>query len=208
MLQQLADANGMEIRGLDAIHHDLWPQTDLPKISIVQQMALLVVGFDCWLEVSADGKDIQIIPYPQLKTGRRKIRTSGQSRDFVRQLQSQFSDCKLSAVGRTIDAEGPALSLAKLAREVAGLQTAITAEISDQRFSLNDTTSKRGAILQAIAGEMQLRIVASEAAQLALEERTTVNIKDATADEIIAEVLKGTNLKFRIGNRELFVETK
>ena len=62
--------------------------------------------------------------------------------------------------------------------------------------------------MQAIAGEMQLRIVASEAAQLALEERTTVNIKDATADEIIAEVLKGTNLKFRIGNRELFVETK
>ena len=204
LLQELAAKNDFQVDNADAIHFDVWPAMDLPEMTLAQQLVLLVVGFDRWIKISKDGKVVKIVPTPKIDSGQRKFVLESLGRDMIRKLKNH-TNCKMSAVGRSIVASGSVEDLEKLDRKIASLQSVKT---GDQRFSLNDTTAPRSSILASIAQSMSLQLSVADDAKAAVDQQITITISEVTFDEIVNEVLKGSNLGFRTANGQLQIFTK
>jgi hypothetical protein len=59
---------GWRVEGADRIPHDLWRAGELLDLSVVEQLALLLVGFDLTFEIQSESKAIAIVPLdPSLK---------------------------------------------------------------------------------------------------------------------------------------------
>ncbi len=88
----LATDNGVQIRSIESIPHDLMCQVDLPPMTLAERMAILLVGFGKWPEVSQDGTTMTIVDFPAPEEFDASYVTS-QPKDIVQWAKDQ----KLSA---------------------------------------------------------------------------------------------------------------
>jgi hypothetical protein len=65
LLSQLAGAGGFEIAGLEQIPHDLWAETDLPALSLVDRLSLIAIQFDLTFEIGPGGRQVRLVPIPE-----------------------------------------------------------------------------------------------------------------------------------------------
>lgn len=65
LLGQLAEQGGVTIEGLDQVTYDLWPSADLPKLSWINRLSIVLAGFDLSFAFVANGRDVRVVPYPK-----------------------------------------------------------------------------------------------------------------------------------------------
>jgi hypothetical protein len=53
---------GWRVEGAERIPHDLWAAGDLRGLSAVEQLTVLLVGFDLTFELRPEGKTIEVVP--------------------------------------------------------------------------------------------------------------------------------------------------
>jgi hypothetical protein len=58
----LVERIGWRLKGADRIPHDLWRAGTFSDLSVVEQLTILLVGFDLTFELQPDGKVISIVP--------------------------------------------------------------------------------------------------------------------------------------------------
>ncbi len=208
LLQQLAKNNGLELVGSNAIEFDIWPEHGLPAISTLQQIVLLAIGFDRWIEISNDGLQVTLVPFPKIEDGTVTIRNVGQARQIILQLAEEFPNCNLKALGRSIVAQGPTAEIARLQKHLARLQSADVGDSTRHRFSMVDTKAKRGVILASVARTLELELSYPPESRQALDEVIEISVRDVTAEEILANVLAGTNLTYEISNQQLLLSIR
>lgn len=66
LVAQLVQDNGWRLADAHRIPHDLWPAGQLHGLSLSEQLALLLIGFDLAYEIHPDTRTIQIVPLETL----------------------------------------------------------------------------------------------------------------------------------------------
>lgn len=206
LIQDLAQEYDFHPTNLDEISHDVWFGFELPAMSLDSRIAILTVGFDKWYRRSSNGKTITIVDFPTVPTAQTEFRNLTNAKQISRDLKERFPDLKISSTRTSIKATGPPLSLAQLNRAVVQLRAPI---VSEKTPPLTLTTkASRKAILMRIA-QLTLRdFQSTEASSAALGEQVAINVKEVSVERLIQEVLKDSDLKFDLDDRQLRISRK
>ena len=210
LLEQLADQNGFTIKNLEAIPHDTWAGFDLPATSLDNRVAILLVGFGKWLERSADGTEIVIVDFPSISSGELTIKDVAELKPNIKKYRTQFPSLSISFRGKRLVAKGPAMDLAAFKTELVNAQRSITDDNATKTFTLT-TTASRGNILATIAAQTNhvLKFDRTNGAiQKSLQAQIEIRVVNASFDELIAETLKGTNLKSELSGGQLEISER
>ena len=65
VLAELGRSGPVHIEGEDRVPHDLLAAADLPAMTLVDRLTLLLFQFDLTFEVTGDGKGIKVVPLPE-----------------------------------------------------------------------------------------------------------------------------------------------
>lgn len=199
LLTALANKYGLEIQGLEQIPADLWGADDLPPLTLAQRFTLILAQYDLTLEVGKDGKSVRLVPMPAKPIVERKYPISGRQ-DFVSQLRGnpllagaeiKVANDQVVVRGREEDQE--------VVRNLRKQRPASRATEGKKVYTLH-VQLPIGELLQALGPQMGLEIQldkeAIAAAKIPLTTKVEVNLKDASADELLKAVLEPAGLTY------------
>ena len=186
------------------IPYDVWPQGDWPSLSLLEQVSLLLVGFDRSFQISDDGASVKLIPLPQLKSAKIKIRIARDAKLNIDEAKATFTDLKIAGSGKTVAVTGPVESLAAFKAWQVNNQTVLRGEKVIRTFDL-DTTAKRGDILATVAAQTGRELVLQGRASQSLVNRITLKVQKVSLEDLIAKCLEGTDLTWQLSDSKLTI---
>jgi hypothetical protein len=175
------------------IPHDVWPMIELPDLALDEQVALLLVGFNMWFERSENGANISLIKFPEVVHGQVEWPVPKDFKQKLAELKLQFPQCQLTLRGQVLSAVGSAQELAKIESTLVAFR--VPQQGQEERYTLS-TLATREQILATIADRTGRILVFEPELKRALDQRIELNIKNVTLEELIAEALQETNLRF------------
>jgi hypothetical protein len=201
VLEQLAGEARLELVGIDKAPHDLWAAAQLPPLSLVDRLTLIAIQFDLTFAVDSQAAQLRLLPVPAEVALVRRYEASDAEKTAqrYRQLAPQ-AEVKVSAgavwvKGRLEDHE-------KLAAKPPhpGSRTPQTGAAAT-RYTLSVSEQPLGGVLRQLAAQLKLELKvdekALERAGIALDQRVSFSVKQATVDELFTAALAPASLTFR-----------
>ncbi len=173
LLQQTGSEVGLAFEGIDKIPHDLWAAADLPPMSLADRLTLIGIQYDVAFK-AVGPNSLAIVAAEELSA------TMGPS------TEPTVASAKNSA-----------------SRHVAKSPKSRNASTIDQvridRLSVQEKPLKP--VLQQLAKRLKLDLrweeAAIAAAGISLDQRVTLRIENASVDELLSGLLKGTGLTYQ-----------
>ncbi len=204
IIESVAKKHKLKLIGLDELPYDVWREGDLPISTVAARLSLLLVGFDRTFELTNQTREARIIKMPNRDEGIATFKI-GNAKKALKYLKEQHPELNIEVKKNSIQATGTVHEIAKLGRTIALNQSAVVGKPNDSRFSLPLTTAQRGTLLASIAKQSGLELEFAPNLRRVLSASVTVDARDETIESIIALVLKGTNLKFKIETEKLII---
>ena len=182
--------------------HDVWLPVDLPANSLDGQVGILVVGFNQWFTRSRNGKDVELIEFPEIERGQIEIGPIENAREMLKELRKNYPTCRLGISGKTLRATGTPAELVKVRAEIVRTNGQPDVKDGEQRFTLT-TKAARGRILATIAQQTGNKLEFAPDLAAVLQEHIEIKVTDVTLEELLQTVLEGTDAKYTLGNGKL-----
>jgi len=185
--------------------HDVWPAADWPELSLVQQVSLLLVGFDRSFAIAPDGTSLTVVEFPELDAVVNRF--GSPSTDFdLKAFKTQFPDLKFSRSGKSYTARGTPESVLKMESELV-LQQAPSAQGGQKTFDL-DTTARRGDILATVAEKTGRKLELDqesldESVMEVLNQRVTLNVSKVPLQTLLDKCLEGSGVSYQLSDGKL-----
>lgn len=203
-------ASEIPLKNADALPHDLWMAKQLPPVSLIDRVILLLVGFDATCKLSNDGCQIVPIDRPVQMTHRYLF--SPQLEQTLAELEHE-PEIKIVRSGRSV-------TLAARWEDHLRLRSTINGTTAPQRrtpsprpqsarqvFSLRLENQPVGKVLDQIAGQLKLRVTWDPTLVRQTpdvrESLVSCEVSHVDAQTLLAEVLKPTGLGFELRGDEL-----
>ncbi len=186
---------------VDKVPLDVWPEADWPKLSTIEQVSLFLVGFDLTLDVESDGVSTKLKPFPEVDSGTIKFSLPRKVSLDLESAARNFKDLKIKRAGKTLAVSGPVASISNFQSWMVSQQTA-NSDRTERTFTLN-STARRGDILATVAQQTGRKLVLDGDLSLALEDRITLQLKNARLEQLLNECLAGSGLGYELGKKML-----
>jgi hypothetical protein len=206
LLTEWLSAARIPADGLDQIAYDLWPAQNLPALDVLQRLVITLAGFQLGPEVKADGS-VAVVRLPrEIKLTHHYV-VPARRLAAVGDLQTALPDAKLTLRQRRLEVVGRAEDhdYVQLWLEGRPRRAASVGALVDKRFTLTVQNQPIAAILQAVAGQLDLELVWDDATQSWREDRVSLSVKNATLGELLAAVLHGQAATYRVRGRKLLI---
>ncbi len=204
LLAQLAAQSGIEISGLDQVPHDLWAAADLPSLSLVDRLTLIAGQFDLTFQVALDGKSIALIPLPDDVAIQRSYPGGRQPRQLAEKWAALVPDSQIKVVGNKIRVRGLLEDHDRIAESLRppGPRTSRPVRKGQGKdLFTGRLAGPLGELLEALAARFQLRLridhEALKQAGISLEQPVSVNVKDATIEQLLGALCAEAGCTFR-----------
>lgn len=224
ILRSWAATAEIPVLNLDRMPHDLWPAFPVtekpPELTFVEGACLLLVGFDLAFEWRfADGAAaIEIVPFPdRLERTRSFPAPKGQAASrLVERAHTAFADLDVTierstlvAKGREedLDAFGDWLKRPEADRPTKPAQGAD--DLANKRFTLAIDDVPLKALLDTLSRNPDARLVfdldepALANAGVRFDRRVSIDVKQATIDELLAAIGKQIGVTFTRVDRKV-----
>ncbi len=210
LVVDLVRERGWQVRGAELIPHDLWPAGQLPRMTLADQLTVLLVGYDLTFKLDPSQRAVDIVAIERPVRLARNYRWPTNTRPDAGVLRQQFPGSLVEVDGESVRVDG---LLEDHERLVAMLQPRRATQRSESRqrrerraFTLRVDDKPAGAILGQLARQLGLTIdvdnAAVRAAGLSLDRRVSLSVAGADLDELLEAVLKPADLDFeRDGQR-------
>jgi hypothetical protein len=204
LLGRLADDAGIELAGLDRVPHDLWAAADLPPLSLLDRLTLIVNQFDLTFQVSEDGSKVRLVPVPE-DVGITRSYSAGQNAEATaKKYAALVPTAKITVAGGKVVVRGmledhERISPPRDPSESAGKEhPSGPMETRIDRLVIKE--KPLGPVLEQLAVRLnfQLRMdrAAIAAAGISLDQRVSVHVERATVDDVLRELFKNTRLNY------------
>ena len=205
LLAELAEANGLEIAGMDQVPHDLWAGADLPPLALVDRIGLIAIQFDLTFEALADGSRLTLVPVPDDLGIVREYPGGAQPEALARKWAAWVPDGEVRVVGGKIRVRGliedhEALVAARTERPPRPARKP-PAKQGETRFTISGKKGPVSRLLAELAEKLDLDLRidkdALERAGISLAQEVAFRVRDATLDEVLEAVLSPASCAFR-----------
>ncbi len=99
----IADSAGVRITNPNLIEHDLWPAAQLPQVTAVEALSILLVQFDLTFQFLGSGNAIELTTIPDIVEIERTHKLPAKSPDkLYANWQARYPDLKFQRTGREV----------------------------------------------------------------------------------------------------------
>ena len=209
LLQQLADQNGLRLSELGRVPHDLWAAVDLPPLPLFERLSLIAIQFDLTFRISPEGNAIALVPLPDDLGIVRSYPGGADPQATAKRFAALAPDARTKVVGDKVYVKG----LLEDHERLAGRRSAPSLRPSADQQPAQATALDRlridkmavanvpvGPLLEHLAKRFQLQLdidrEAIRQAGVSLDQLVSVNVKDATVDDLFNAVVHDTKLQY------------
>ena len=205
LLEKLAAEAGLQIAGLDRLPHDLWAAADLPPLTLLQRLTLVLVQFDLTFDVSPDGRTLTLVPVPDDVALVRSYPGGRQPKATAGRYAQLAPDARIKVVGDKVYVRGlleDHEQLGSSRRPPSGQPPRpAVQDFANKRFTLRVSKQPVGPLLRQLVGQLNLElridIEALRRAGISLDQHVSFSVKEVTVDALLEAVVKSTRLELR-----------
>lgn len=211
ILSDLASSAGLSVQGAERIPHDLWAGCDLPSLSLVDRLTLILVQFDLTFKLVEGGGGIELTPIPSDLGLVRRYPAGSETAAWIARWSAQLPECRFKADGAAVWVKGlledheriRGNAKPKPAASPAASQAASPSDRLDtlriERFTVEDAPLSevlaklgKGLGLTWSIDQEQLRL-----AGISLEQRVSFQVENGTVDELLDAMFHPAGLAYR-----------
>ena len=228
LLESIADEAGVQIYGLDKIHHDIWGAGWTPSMSLSNRVQFIVGQFGYTFKFDSTGLKIALIPIkPESVATVRSMPDGGQAQQRIESWKQAMPRCQFIAKNGKVYVRGLVEDLERLLpngdvkpvyvvknapqpgtnyRVVSKQPAPSIADLDKQRLTLPKVSVPPIILARKIAERLGLQIEVNEeqlrASGMALEKVIEFEIQDATVDQFFDALGQKAGCKMtRQGNK-------
>ncbi len=209
LLEESTQRAGLSLKGGERVPHDLWSAADLPSMDLAQRLTLLLIQFDLTFEVSADGREIAVVPVPEEVCLVRDYPGGPRPEDTARRIATAAPACEVKVAGGKVFVKG---MLEDHERIVSPRPAAPPRSSGDDKprpvpleqvriDSLNVQNTPLRRLLEDLSDKLGLEFEADEQelrrAGVSLNQLVSFELKNASVDDLLRSVLGPAGLEFR-----------
>ena len=205
LLGRLSQETGCRIANADAVPHDLWPATDLPAMPAADRLCLLLAGFSLTFELSPNGTEARLRAPPEKVTWQRTYRPPANVQQALRVLVERFPQSTVKRLGRRLRVTGSYEDHHQIRRWLSG-ETPLPVDAGDadnKRHTLEIESVPAGAVVKAIAKQLQLSLEITPELTTKLQQRVTFRVRDVKLAELLHATLDPVQVHFRLDGGKL-----
>ncbi len=195
--------------------HDVWADTTLPPMRVVERLIMLVYGFDLWIEFAEaqNGPGLRLARVPSPAEGELRYRVATRNRrSTMEQLAGRFPDVSIVERGNMLVARGSAMQLYELRKYYDSLQFASSPGAGNPRQGTLIVSGRIANslenILKAAADKLQVELQYDPALREALIERVDITVSGVTWEELVDRVLRNTELEYELDDDRLLIRDR
>jgi hypothetical protein len=202
LLDQLGQEAGMEVIGANNIPHDLWPAANWSLLTWVDRMTLLAAQFDLTFRIEPDGKRVELIPVPAKVALSRTYQAGKQAASIAKRWVKVVPTAQVTAEGTTIRIVGTLEDHELVERSLRGTPTQRTTVTAGKEvYQLSIENAALAKVIDQLAERLNLEFTwdrpALERANISSDQLVSVMVQNASLDDLLRAVFKGTGLTFR-----------
>jgi hypothetical protein len=215
LLAGLALQCEVKIDGSERVPHDLWGAADLPPLNFTDRLTLVVAQFDLAFHFSDDGETVKLIDMPnsvEIVHSYAVPSGPGQVVAILKKLGETLPGAHCEMVDKKLLVRGSAEDQEFVAAYLSG-QTArkVTVGRGKKVYQLS-IVMPVGKLIEKLGPRLDLDVrideAAVDAAGLSLKTEVKVDVKDASAEELLTAVLTPAGLTFDRQGRTVTVHPK
>lgn len=198
LLDELAREADVTVDAGQGLPHDLWPAVDLPPLAWTDRLTLVLAGFGLTFELDGRGQQVRLVPMPTQTrvSGDYPARLTPGARAVLARLfpQAIWDDATGRVRLQDVPEEHARLrrwlerSAARRPRPGGTEKTVMTLRVTQQPVDV---------ILQAITQRLGIAFEVEGDVGTRLQTRVSIDVHDATLDELLAAALEPAGLTFR-----------
>jgi len=219
LLERLAQRHSFELRGIERVPHDLWGAAELPQATLAEALSLILIQFDLTFVWRKGGAGVEIEPIagdPRLEQSHpapKGIKPRAWLERVEQELQGRQAKLRGEAVvfsglqeeHETIEALRDQLRGTRLPTR-KGQEPAGGAK--EVRYTLRMQDKPVGSLLKTLesrqpAYQFEYDAAALQQAGIRLEQRISLDVKDATVEELLRTALSQVRLGFEIEGQKV-----
>jgi len=214
LLDALARENDFTIDNPELVPHDLWPQVSLPPLSLIERLTLVLIGFDLTFEVTGGGNAVVLVPIGEPAALVRTYPVGPQAETVAQRIAPLAPEAVIRVERDTLIVRGRAEDHDSIARALRGepvrrTTTRRTPEMGQKVFTLNVEHAPLGRLIRQLSGQLGLELKMDEAALreagIDLEKLVSLQVQNASLDELLSTMLKPHGLDFLVVEQQLAV---
>jgi hypothetical protein len=204
LLSALSGDAKVRIDGTVRISHDLWSAADLPAANFIDRLTLIAGQFDLTFRFADDGESVQLIDMPPAPVIEKGYPLRGGLAQRAKEIEKKLAE---SLPGATIEAAPDKLVVRGRAEDQDFVETYLSGRPAHRAVTAGEKklytltiVMPVGQLIKTLGKKLDLDVQIDEeavkAAGLSLTTEVRVNVKDATADELLKAVLAPAGLAF------------
>lgn len=209
LLKQLADASRVEIVGAEQVPHDLWGAAELPPLTLVERLTVVLQQFDLTFRIGDDGQSIVLEPLPERVSIERDYAAGPQPEKRLAEWRDRAPEAELELRGRRIVVRGTVEEHAALASPDRPTPRTPQSLPGTQVYTLKVDGEPLDKVLPPLAKQLHLELAIDEAGirarGISLDRRVSFEVKEASLKELLDALFQGTQLAWRVENGTLTV---
>lgn len=201
---ELVREAGATLENPQAIPHDLWPEIQLPPLTLADRLTLVLAGFDLTFEQSTDGQTIRLVPAPHQLEYEETYSWRGQNQSLAAQLAKKFPEAKIELVNDKVLVRGKYEVHELIDRMMSG-ETVRTVKVApgSKVYSLRVDNQPAGKVVKTVAGELGKEMKYDPALIEKLKTNVSFNAKDVPLEKLLTQVLEPLGLTYEIKEASL-----
>lgn len=208
LAQDLADEADIKITGLERIPHDLWPAANLPPLTWLDRMTLLLAQFDLTFRLEDAGRRLELIPVPKDVLVTRSYAAGRDASAVAKRWAKAVPDARVSLDGNKIKVEALVEDHEVIERRLRGTSLdRPTVTAGPEVYSVTIKEQPLKGVVYSLAQQLNLDIkwdpATIEAAGISIDAPISVSVKDASLDTLLSAVFANTGLKYKRDDRQV-----
>jgi hypothetical protein len=200
LVTKLVEGRGLRLAGAERIPHDLWPAGSLPDLSLAEQLAVILIGFDLTFAVELREGVIKVVPISGPVTIRRHYRLP---RDVeFDQLKERFRGIELRDSRRDVIFDGSAEDHERLGLLLRRQRELVrsppvpgkTRKLLTLRIEQQPLRNVLEQVGQRLGWTIEIDDAAIQAAGVSLDERVTFAVENVDEDALLTALLRPAGL--------------
>jgi hypothetical protein len=215
LIAELATRNGLRIKNIEAVPHDLWRARKLPEMLPGEQLTLLLIGFDLYFRLDPNQREIILTRFPKNLTIRREYPTERDGNMMAARLSGAFPQVFLQGKAKSILVRGTYEEQQAIRawienggrepRKNTAKSTSADTRQSDERFTLKIEHQPLKPLMTVLARRLGLTLEWKNVTEEQASMRVTFDVKEVPRETLIEAVLAGTSVVAEFQGNQLIL---
>jgi hypothetical protein len=207
IVQDLATNFRVSFPDSQKLPYDLWAGRELPDMDFPSAMTLLLASFRSTYQWQPGGTALQLVPFPTEVSLTEAYRLPANRNAPVAVWEAEFDRARIRVQGKTLEVTGPSELHQQVQDWISG-KSRRTPPRNGGTKALT-LTIKSATLEQAtdyLASQLSLEFTFSPEADGKRSERIAIDVKDASIEELLQELLSPLDLTFRLNEEQVHID--